>query len=76
MKAKKCRIHKVQMVTVQLEFCPVCRGAAGGSATSERKAQASQENGKLGGRPRGSKDSKPRKQKKTRRAMPEASSRR
>jgi hypothetical protein len=64
MKVKKCPIHKVQMVRVTMTFCPACRG----SATSERKSQASKENGKLGGRPKGSKDRKPRSLKKKRAA--------
>jgi hypothetical protein len=38
-------------------------GRLGGKAKSEAKAQAVRENGKLGGRPLGKKDSKPRKQK-------------
>ena len=41
-----CKIHKVKLV------CPACIGAAGGSARSEAKAEASRENGKLGGRRR------------------------
>ena len=45
---KKCPIHKVELIC----YCPVCRG----SVTSERKAQSSRENGKLGGRPKGSKN--------------------
>jgi len=65
----KCPIHNIPLVC----YCPACLG----SATSERKAEASRENGMLGGRPVGSKDSKPRNsKKKTRRAVSEASSRR
>lgn len=51
MKTKKCPTHKIPMVRVTMTFCPACRG----SATSDRKIQASRENGKLGGRPVGSK---------------------
>lgn len=42
----KCRIHNMRLIC----FCPACRGAV----TSRRKARASRENGKLGGRPKGS----------------------
>jgi hypothetical protein len=42
----KCPIHKIPMVC----YCPACRG----SARSELKAMAARENGKLGGRPKGS----------------------
>jgi hypothetical protein len=62
MKIPECPIHGIALIA----FCPACRG----SATSERKSQASKENGKLGGRPKGSKDRKPRSlKKKTRRAV-------
>lgn len=44
----KCPIHKVELVC----YCPVCRGAV----SSKRKAASSRENGKLGGRPKGSKN--------------------
>jgi hypothetical protein len=44
----KCPIHEIEMIC----YCPACRG----SATSKRKARASRENGKLGGRPKGSKN--------------------
>ena len=44
----KCAIHKVELVC----YCPVCRG----SVISKRKAATSRENGKLGGRPKGSKN--------------------
>ena len=44
----ECSIHKIELVT----YCPACRG----SATSKRKVRASRENGKLGGRPKGSKN--------------------
>jgi hypothetical protein len=46
----RCPIHNIELIC----YCPACRG----SATSKSKAQASRENGKLGGRPKGSK-SKP-----------------
>jgi hypothetical protein len=73
MKTKKCPTHKIPMVRVTMTFCPACRG----SLTSDRKIRASRKNGKLGGRPVDSKDSKQRKQQtKTRRAVLEASSRR
>jgi hypothetical protein len=76
MKTKECPIHKVPLTTVTMTFCRICR-KHGGSTTSRRKARASRKNGKLGGRPIGSKDSKPRKrQTETRRAVLEASSRR
>ena len=39
----------------------VALGALGGAKTSARKRRAVKANGKLGGRPKGSKDSKPRK---------------
>ena len=39
----KCKIHGIPLVC----YCPACRG----SVRSERKAQSSKENGKLGGRP-------------------------
>lgn len=42
----KCPIHKTEMI------CPACIGAA----SSKRKAVTSRENGKLGGRPKGSKN--------------------
>jgi hypothetical protein len=42
----KCPIHKVEMI------CPACMGAA----SSKRKAATSRENGRLGGRPKGSKN--------------------
>jgi hypothetical protein len=41
--AVRCPIHNVKLVC----FCPACRG----SIRSKRKARASRENGKLGGRP-------------------------
>jgi hypothetical protein len=44
----KCSIHHVELI----RYCPACRG----SAKSKRKAEASRENGKLGGRPKGSKN--------------------
>jgi hypothetical protein len=50
----KCPIHKIDMIC----YCPACRG----SVTSKVKRNASRANGKLGGRPKGSKD----KQKRTR----------
>jgi len=53
----KCPIHHVALIC----YCPACRG----SVTSKSKAKASRENGKLGGRPKGSKNkpkSKSRKQ--------------
>jgi len=46
----KCPIHNIQLVC----YCPACRG----EAKSKRKAKASRENGKLGGRPKGSKKAK------------------
>ena len=44
----KCPVHKVELVC----YCPACRG----SITTARKAAAAQANGKLGGRPKGSKN--------------------
>jgi len=44
----KCPIHKVELIC----YCPACRG----EVTSERKAATSRDNGKLGGRPKGSKN--------------------
>lgn len=44
----KCPIHHIEMIC----YCPACRG----SVTSKAKRLASRENGKLGGRPRGSKN--------------------
>ena len=45
----KCHIHpNVEMIC----YCPACRG----SVKSKAKRSASRENGKLGGRPKGSKD--------------------
>jgi len=41
-----CPVHDVPLI------CPVCVGASGGSMKSEAKANASRNNGKLGGRPR------------------------
>ena len=38
-----CKIHGIPLIC----YCPACRGAA----KSERKAESSRENGKLGGRP-------------------------
>jgi hypothetical protein len=43
----KCPIHNIPLVC----YCPACRG----KAKSKRKAASSRENGKLGGRPKGSK---------------------
>jgi len=40
----KCNVHGIPLVC----YCPACRGAV----TSKRKAEASRQNGKLGGRPR------------------------
>jgi hypothetical protein len=42
----KCPIHGIPLVC----YCPACRG----STRSEAKAQSARENGKLGGRPKGS----------------------
>jgi hypothetical protein len=44
----RCPIHDVEMIC----YCPACRG----SVTSKAKKNASRENGKLGGRPKGSKN--------------------
>jgi len=44
----KCPIHKVELIC----YCPACRG----EVTSKRKAATSRDNGKLGGRPKGSKN--------------------
>lgn len=41
----KCPIHKIDLVC----YCPACRG----EQTSKRKAASSRQNGKLGGRPKG-----------------------
>lgn len=40
----RCKVHGVPLVC----FCPACRG----SAHSERKARASRQNGRKGGRPK------------------------
>jgi hypothetical protein len=42
----KCPIHRIDLIC----YCPACRGAR----TSARKAKASAANGRLGGRPKGS----------------------
>jgi hypothetical protein len=39
----KCKIHGIRLIS----YCPACLG----SSRSKRKAEASRENGKLGGRP-------------------------
>jgi hypothetical protein len=44
----KCPIHHVELIC----YCPACRG----SVTSRSKARASRQNGKLGGRPKGSRN--------------------
>lgn len=44
--AMKCPIHGIPLVC----YCPACRG----STRSEQKTQAARENGRLGGRPKGS----------------------
>jgi len=44
----KCLIHHIELLC----YCPACRG----SVTTERKAESSRENGKRGGRPKGSKN--------------------
>ena len=44
----KCPIHKVELIC----YCPACRG----EVTTKRKAASSRANGKLGGRPKGSKN--------------------
>jgi hypothetical protein len=55
----RCPIHKVDLIC----YCPACRG----EVTSERKAETSRANGKLGGRPKGSKNKpKPESQKERR----------
>ena len=46
----KCPIHNIPLVC----YCPACRG----EVKSKRKAAASRENGRLGGRPKGSKASR------------------
>lgn len=46
MRTPECKIHRVPLVC----FCPACRGMV----RSERKAKSSRENGKRGGRPKGS----------------------
>jgi hypothetical protein len=43
---QKCPIHKIPLIC----YCPACRGGK----QSELKAKAARENGKLGGRPKGS----------------------
>jgi hypothetical protein len=48
MSGMKCPIHNVELIC----YCPACRG----SVTSKRKSASSRENGKLGGRPKGSKN--------------------
>jgi hypothetical protein len=47
----KCSIHNIPLVC----YCPACRG----EAKSKRKAMSSRKNGKMGGRPKGSKSQKP-----------------
>ena len=44
----KCPIHHIELIC----YCPACLG----STTSKKKAAASRSNGKLGGRPKGSKN--------------------
>ena len=46
----RCPIHNVPLVC----YCPVCRG----SVTSKKKAKASRDNGKLGGRPKSAKNNR------------------
>jgi hypothetical protein len=46
----KCKIHGIPLVC----YCPACRG----QVTSERKAETSRLNGRLGDRPKGSKNRK------------------
>ena len=55
----KCPIHKIELVC----YCPACRG----EVTSERKAATSRANGRLGGRPKGSKNKSKAKPEKVRR---------
>jgi hypothetical protein len=42
----RCPVHNVKLIC----FCPACRGGI----KTERKARSSRQNGKLGGRPKGS----------------------
>ena len=44
----KCLIHHIELIC----YCPACLG----STISKKKAAASRSNGKLGGRPKGSKN--------------------
>lgn len=57
---QRCPKHHIPLVIVVMRFCPMCRG----EVRSKKKAAASRRNGRKGGRPVGSKDTKPRKRRK------------
>ena len=56
MPSVKCPRHQVVLI------CPICSGHEGGNATLKKYGKKQMQSwGKLGGRPKGRKDSKPRK---------------
>jgi hypothetical protein len=58
-------MKEMSMKQQQIHLAAQALGRLGGLATSKTKAKAVRENGKLGGRPLGKTDSKPRKKQST-----------